>query len=212
MAEIPIHLESREHDGARQYAPSASRNKGIIGQQLVNILPKHARVLEIASGTGEHAVHMCMQRRDLWWQPSDPNLEARQSQNAWANKCAGQIGTSLNIDVTKAAWETHVENASVIFCSNMIHIAPWEATLGLAKGAGELLGPDGIVVLYGPFLEEKSNAASNLEFDRALKARNAEWGVRFLESVKHIFALAGFNSAQRIAMPKNNLLLVFRQS
>ena len=130
----------------------------------------------------------------------------------WALERQGQILDSLTLDATKANWIQGLDDFDAIFCANMIHIAPWEAALGLARGAGEILSVGGQMFLYGPFQEGDDTAESNLKFDVNLKSRNPAWGVRHLDSVKHIFADAGFNMTARIVMPKENRLLIFTKS
>jgi len=208
----PIALESRPAEGSRQFSPSASRNREVIGEVLSGIIPQKAYVLEIASGTGEHALHMSKLRPDLTWQPSDPNPDARASQNDWAKEAKGHMLTSLNIDTSQESWANGLGSYDILFCANMIHIAPWEAALGLASAAPDLIKPKGIVVLYGPFKDSDKTAPSNLDFDVSLKSRDPKWGVRDLASVKHIFAKVGFSDCKRIVMPKNNLILVFQRS
>lgn len=205
----PIHLESREAQGARLYSPSAGRNKARLGEEIGERLPEGARVLEIASGTGEHAAHICALRDDVIWQPSDPNPESRESQNAWAEDFSGRMKHSVSLNTMLNGWWEGLECFDAIFCANMIHIAPWAAALGLAKGAGQICQKGGQVFLYGPFLEGDETAPSNLEFDQNLKNRNPDWGVRSLDDVKHIFADAGLDMDARIVMPANNRLLVF---
>lgn len=213
MTKPPIHLETREADkGARQKSPSAGRNREVIGKALSAIIPQGGAVLEIASGTGEHALHMCQLRPDLTWQPSDPNAEARASQDDWAREADGRMLPSVNLDVSAKDWENAFSDIGAIFCANMIHIAPWSAAKGLASGAGKLLSSGGKFILYGPFLDGARSAPSNLQFDTNLKVRNPVWGVRNLGDVKHIFALAGLAHQQTLTMPKNNLILVFERS
>ena len=209
MSKDPIHLEERDTKGQRLFSPSAGRNKDVIGQVLKQYLPRGARVFEVASGTGEHALHFCGLREDIIWQPSDPDEASRQSQKAWSNNRPSQMLNSLNIDVTAENWWTGLPQFEGIFCANMIHIAPWEAALGMVAGAKHILAPKGLLFLYGPFMEGDETAVSNLEFDKNLKKRNSKWGVRDLGSVKHIFADAGFNMMARIVMPKENRLLIF---
>lgn len=209
MSKVPIHLENREKLGARLYSPTAARNKGPIGEVLAEYLPQDAKILEIASGTGEHAAHMCGVRPDIKWQPTDIDPESRSSQNAWRKDAPGQMYPALSIDTTAPAWWGGIEGVGVIYCANMIHIAPWEAALGLAKGAGELLPAGGVMALYGPFQEGPGTAESNLDFDANLKRRNPAWGVRDLAPVKHIFADAGLSLSARHVMPAENRLLVF---
>jgi len=211
MTKDPTHLESQDIEGARLFSPSVGRNKGPISEVLVKHLTKGARVLEIASGTGEHAVHICGLRDDIIWQTSDPDDKSRASQNAWAKDCPGQILPSLDLNTMSKNWGTGLDGFDVIYCANMIHIAPWEAALGLARGAADLLRPSGKLFLYGPFLEGRETAPSNLQFDQSLKLRNPEWGVRKIDSVKHIFADTGFNMEARIVMPRENRLLIFQK-
>ncbi len=209
MAKDPIHLENRESLARRQMSPTAGRNSKPIAGILKDILPQNAKVLEIASGTGEHAVAMCNTRPDILWQSSDPDARSRLSQDAWRTTCPKQIYPSLDIDTTKLEWWGGFSSFDVIFCANMIHIAPWSAALGLAKGASQLLSENGLAILYGPFLEGAKTAESNLKFDLNLKARNPLWGVRSLDSVKHMFADVGFNLRARYEMPKENRILIF---
>ncbi len=208
----PIHLENRENQGLRLYSPTAGRNAGPISEQLLQILPKNASVLEIASGTGEHAVACCECRPDISWQNSDPDERSRGSQDAWRSECPGQISPSLAISTSNPKWWAELAPFDAIYCANMIHIAPWEAALGLAKGAGAVIKPQGLMILYGPFLEGAKTAQSNLNFDQTLKSRNPDWGVRSLDSVKHIFADVGFNLQARIEMPAENRILVFSKA
>jgi len=205
----PIHLENREQAGERLFSPTAGRNKEPISQVINEYISEGARVLEIASGTGEHGAYMCGVRPDILWQPSDPNAESRASQDDWAKDCIGRMLPSLDIDTTLINWTEDLPNFDVIYCANMIHIAPWEAALGLVSGAAKLLGKGATFILYGPFLEGNETAESNLAFDTNLKARNPAWGVRNLEDVKHIFSEAGFTHTARIVMPKENRMLIF---
>jgi len=212
MAKDPIHLENRENDGLRLYSPTAGRNSGPISMELSKLLPKNAAVLEIASGTGEQAVATCKARTDITWQPSDPDERSRQSQNAWRNEVHGQMHQPLEIDTMSPKWWGDFGSFDAMFCANMVHIAPWEAALGYADGARQLLREHGQAILYGPFQEGDKTVPSNLKFDENLKARNPLWGVRKLDSVKHMFADRGFNLQARIEMPANNLILVFSRT
>ncbi len=196
----------------RLYSPSAGRNSGPISDVLSERIVPKAKVLEIASGTGEHAVAVCQKRTDIIWQPSDPDAKSRRSQDAWRSACPGQILPSIPISMTEFEWWATIGDINAIYCANMIHIAPWEAALGLAEGAGQLLQSGQSLFLYGPFLEGESTAQSNLDFDQSLQFRNSTWGVRSLDSVKHIFADMGFNLEARIEMPAENLLLVFSKA
>jgi len=209
----PIALEDRGQQGKRLFSPTAGRNQGVIAEALADSLKQNARVLEVGSGTGEHGIATLAERPDLFWQFSDPDLQSRESHMAWMSHAGYDLPLSLNLDVCEEGWIKDLPKYDTIFSANMIHIAPWEATIGLAKGAETILGEDGKICLYGPFLEGSSSISSNLRFDQNLKARNAAWGVRELDSVKHIFAKHGFNRMTRRDMPKNNLFLVLsRQS
>ena len=209
---LPLALEKREAMSGRLVSPSAGRNSDVISNMLNEHLPRGARVLEIASGTGEHAVASCKKRPDILWQPSDPDAASRGSQNAWAREREGQILPSLDINTMQADWASHLGRFDAIFCANMIHIAPWEAAIGLAAGCAKICPQGANVILYGPFLEGEETAPSNLSFDASLKARNPAWGVRKLDSVKHIFSQAGFTLAAPIVMPKENRTLIFTKS
>lgn len=209
MTKPPIALEDREEVGARRFSPSSGRNKDVIAQHLKTILPDEAHVLEIASGTGEHGVSVCSVRSDISWQYSDPDAESRASEDDWRRDNPMQLRPSLPLDMTSPEWWGGLPDYNALYAANMIHIAPIEACEGLAMGAAHILKEGGIVCLYGPFLQEGKSASSNLEFDKNLKARNPEWGVRDQSLVKHIFAKAGFNESRLIEMPKNNHIFVF---
>ena len=206
----PIALEDRGEDGARLFSPSAARNREPIGVELARLLPKCARVLEVASGTGEHAVHIARLRPDLVWQPSDIDDTSIASQTAWRSEAPDSIMESQHLSVTEDGWWTRFnEPFDAIFCANMIHIAPWEAAKGLAAGARHNLERGGICILYGPFLKNGDGPQSNRDFDANLRSRNADWGVRELSDVKQLFALQGLELREAVAMPANNDLLVF---
>ncbi len=208
----PSHMETRKTIGQKLVSPSSLRNGSPIAQKLLPLLAKNARVLEIASGTGQHGAYMCEQRSDINWQFTDIDQEARQSQNAYAQDFPRQMNPSLHVDVTADNWQSKLEAADVIYCANMVHIAPWEAALGLAKGAKKLLGGNGVLCIYGPFLLERNSAQSNLDFNASLKSRNPQWGVRTLESVKHIFADEGLYLHSAMDLPRDNYFLVFKPS
>lgn len=204
----PIALEERSDVDGRLFSPSAGRNKSFIGDVLAEIMPNNASVLEIASGTGEHGVEAAARRADVSWQFSDPDETSRISQAAWIDSLGLGFPAPVNIDTAQPGWSLGLESYDLIFCSNMIHIAPWEAAVGIAKEAAACLSPEGMIGLYGPFLQGEDSVPSNLDFDASLKSRNPRWGVRELESVKHIFAKNGFNQLTRREMPKNNLFLL----
>jgi len=196
---------------AKQYAPAAARNREPIAQALRGVLPPSGLVLEIASGTGEHAVHFARCFPDLDWQPSDMAEAALSSIAAWREESgATNLKAPLRIDLLSGTWP--IDRADAIFCANMAHIAPWEATVGLFEGAGRILDGAGPLVIYGPFLEKGlATAPSNMAFDANLKARDASWGLRRLEDLDRLAVRAGMVRTARAAMPANNLLLVYRR-
>lgn len=196
---------------ARQYAPAAARNREPISTVLKHALPKTGLVLEIASGTGEHAVHLAETFPDLVFQPSDPSEAARTSIGAWiATTGLDNIRAPLVLDATQAVWP--ITAADAVMCINMIHISPWAATIGLIQGAARLLPAAAPLYLYGPYQRSgKHTAPSNAAFDADLKARNPDWGVRDLDAVAALARDAGFSAPEVIEMPANNLSLVFRR-
>lgn len=207
----PIALEDRASDGARLSSPSAARNREPIMAVLNARLPQDARVLEIASGTGEHALAVVSGRPDLSWTPSDPDPASRASENAWAQDADGRIQPALDLDVCQAGWWDGLEAVEAMYCANMIHIAPWEAAEGLFAGARHLLTRDGALYLYGPFQEGAETAPSNLDFDASLKQRDPRWGVRALSDVDALAARHGLVRIERLEMPSNNLMLTFKR-
>ena len=208
----PIALEDRDSAGARLSSPSAARNAGPISDVLARILPQGAVVQEIGSGTGEHALAACRARGDIAWRPSDPDPQSRASQDAWAAELDGRIAPSREIDASASGWWREIDPFDALVCMNVIHISPWPVAEGLAAGAAGALKPGGLIFLYGPFKEGEATAPSNLSFDENLKARDPRWGVRDLEDVCALMAGHGFDLAERIDMPANNLSLVFRRS
>jgi hypothetical protein len=167
--------------------------------------------LEIASGSGEHAVHFASSFPALVFQPTDPSEEALASIAAWRQETAlPNMRAPLALDVTAAPWP--INHADAVTCINMIHIAPWEATLGLMAGAARIIPPDGLLFLYGPYKRAGQHTApSNAEFDASLRERDARWGVRDLETVAAEATAMGFAAPMIEAMPANNLSLIFRR-
>lgn len=207
-----VALEARASDAARLSSPSAGRNKIVIAATLAEILPQKGRVLEIASGTGEHALACVQARPDLCWTPSELDPASRASVDAWAAHADGRITPCLTVDVSAPDWADGVEPVDAVFCANMIHIAPWSAALGLFDGAARLLAPGRSLHLYGPFLEGADTAPSNIEFDSSLKQRDPRWGVRDRDAVETLARDCGFGPAKRTVMPANNLLLSFARA
>ncbi|MDX1376821.1 MAG: DUF938 domain-containing protein [Burkholderiales bacterium] len=196
----------------RLSSPSAQRNRGPILEVLRRVLPATGRVLEIASGTGEHVVHFARALPGLSWQPSDPDAAARDSIGAWlAHEKPGNVLAPIALDMTNARWPYMLEKVDAVVCINMIHIAPWEACLGLLYGCEQLLPPGGPLVLYGPFMRGgRHTAPSNAAFDESLRQQDARWGVRDVDDVAREAALRGFHLAEVVEMPANNLTLILR--
>jgi hypothetical protein len=196
---------------ARIHAPAASRNRDPILGVLRRVLPPSGLVLEVASGSGEHAVHFAAALPGLVFQPSDPDPERRASIDAWtASIGLPNVRPALSLDATEGHWP--VQAAHAVLCFNMIHIAPFAAALGLLRGAARALGKGGRLVLYGPFRRDGAHTTpSNTAFDADLRARNPEWGVRNLENVAAEGARAGFGAPMVEAMPANNLCLIFQR-
>lgn len=195
----------------RQHAPSAERNREPILAVLERVLPATGTVLEIASGTGQHAIHFAAALPHLVWQPSDLDDEARASIAAWtAHSVLANVLPPLALDVRGASWG--IEAAAAIVCINMIHISPWASAQALIGGAGRLLGPGGVLFLYGPYRRGGAHTApTNAAFDEQLQRRNPAWGVRNMEDVMALADAAGFDADEPIDMPANNFSLVFRK-
>lgn len=194
--------------GARRRAPAAARNVGPIGDVLAEWLPPSGLVLEIASGTGEHALAFARRFPALEWQPTDPDPEALTSIAAWAQDGPANLRPPIAFDVTALDWP--VGQADAILCINMVHISPWQCSLKLLDGAGRILPPGAPLILYGPWLEQRVEPApSNLAFDASLKDRNPDWGLRLVEDFAGEAAKRGLTLTQRRPMPSNNLMLMF---
>lgn len=195
----------------RREAPAAARNRQPILDVLTPRLPAQGLVLEVASGSGEHIVHFAEALPDLVFQPSDPSPEARASIDDWVQTLAlGNVRPALALDAAGDVWP--LERADAVLCCNMIHIAPWEAAVGLIAGAGRLLSSGGTLYLYGPYRRGgRHTAPSNEAFDLDLRRRDAAWGVRDLEAVASLAEARGFGVPEIIDMPANNLSLVFKR-
>ena len=195
----------------KRHAPAAERNREPIAAVLTEELPAEGLVLEVASGTGEHAVHFARTYPRLTWQPSDPDPEALESIAAWrAEEGLANLREPVLLDAAAAGWP--VVAADAVLCINMIHISPDAATEGLLAGAAALLAPGAPLILYGPYLEAAvETAPSNLEFDAWLKRRDPGFGLRSAEWLDELAAARGFARTRRVAMPANNLTLVYRR-
>lgn len=197
---------------SRRSAPAALRNREPIREVLADWLPPGGLVLELASGTGEHAVHFASSFPRLEWQPSDPDEGAIASIAAWRD-VAGlpNLRAPVRLDVRDANWP--IGRADAILSINMVHISPWDAALGLLDGAAMLLQPGAPLILYGPWIEVGvSTAPTNLGFDQDLRARDPEWGLREVETFAAEAESRGLSLFQRRHMPANNLMLLFRRS
>jgi hypothetical protein len=197
---------------AKRHAPATERNREPIADVLARVLPASGQVLEIASGTGEHAVFFAARFPAIHWLPSDPDTDAVASIAAYRAEYAGDnLAAPLLLDAAAPdSWP--VRAADAIVCINMVHISPWEATLGLFRGAAQILsGKDLPLILYGPFFEQGVQAApSNLTFDESLKARDPRWGIRNIEDTDALAGANGFRRSSRHALPANNLAMVYR--
>ena len=191
--------------------PSAERNKGPVLEVLALVLPRRGLVLEIASGTGQHVVHFANALPDLTWQPSDPDQELRHSiALRVTEEHRDNIERPIDLDVTRLPWP--LQTADAVVAINMIHVAPWSATLALFEGAKALLSPGQVLFLYGPYRRDgRHTSPGNAQFDLDLRARNPEWGLRDLEAVSDVAAGAGFELAEIVGMPANNFSLVFKR-
>lgn len=197
--------------GARRSAPAALRNREPIAEVLANWLPETGLVLEVASGTGEHAAWFAGRFPNLDWQPSDVHPHALASIRAWrAESGLSNLREPLTIDAAALDWP--IDRADAVLSINMVHISPWSAALGLLDGAARLLGPGAPLILYGPWLSDAIDTApSNLDFDRDLKRRDPDWGLRKVEDFAAEAARRGLVFVEQEAMPANNLMLLFRK-
>lgn len=196
----------------KRYAPATERNREPLGDVLDQELPATGLLLEIASGTGEHAAYFAGRYPHLEWQPTDPDADARASIAAWrAEAGLPNLRPPLMLDASSSDWP--VGTADAILCVNMVHISPPEATEGLMAGAGRVLVSDAPLVLYGPYLEAGvATAPSNIAFDASLKARNPHWGLRTVAWLDALAQSNGLARTRRTEMPANNLVLVYRKA
>jgi len=202
--------------GLKLASPAAQRNREPILAVLRRHLPAEGAVLELASGTGEHVVHFAAALPGLTFQPTDADAAARASTAAHAADARlANVRAPLALDATAPRWDLPADVAAqlvAIVCINMIHISPWEATLGLLRGAGKALPPGGLLFLYGPYRRGGAHTApSNADFDASLRARNPSWGVRDLEAVVAEAQSCGFALVEIVDMPANNLSVVLRK-
>ena len=194
----------------KRHAPATERNRDAIVAVLREELPPSGLVLEVASGSGEHAIRFAAAFPALDWQPSDPDSAALVSIAAWREEAGlANLRPPVRLDAA-APWP--VERSDAILCINMVHISPWTATLGLLRGAGACLPPGGLLYLYGPYLREgMETAPSNLAFDASLRARDPQWGLRRVEDMIAAADAQGLRFDRLVEMPANNLSLLFRK-
>jgi SAM-dependent methyltransferase len=187
------------------------RNREPILEVLRRILPEPGLVLEVGSGTGEHAAYFATAMPGLIWQPSDSDPALRESIAAHAEACdAANLAAPLDLDTTSDEWP--VAAADAVVSINMIHIAPWTCSEGLVRGAARILPPHGPLYLYGPFMRDgRHTAPSNATFDRSLRAEDPRWGVRDVAEVAALAAGHGLALDEITHMPSNNLSVVFRK-
>jgi hypothetical protein len=196
-------------DDPRRCSPAAERNAAPILAELQRLLPPQGLLLEIASGTGQHAA-FCSAGLPGWqWWPSEAEGDALPSIRAW---CAGlaNVRPPLQLDVLQAPWPGVPAAVDAVYCANLIHIAPWACCAALMQGAAHHLAPHGLLITYGPYLEDGvSTSPGNLAFDADLRARSPDWGLRRREDVQAEASRVGLVLRERVAMPANNLLLVW---
>lgn len=198
----------------RRHAPATLRNRDAILAVLREHLPTSGSVLEIASGSGEHVSWFADHLPALVWQPSDPDPAALASITAWSKDVAqGTVLPPLLLNAAAPASDWPVSRADAILCCNMVHIAPWEAAVGLMAGAGALLPSGAPLILYGPFIQDGVDTApSNLDFDLSLRSRDQRWGLRTVSAVEAEAQRNGLTLSRILTMPANNLSLIFRKS
>jgi SAM-dependent methyltransferase len=198
--------------GACRSAPAALRNREPIAEVLRDWLPESGLVLEIASGTGEHAVHFAQAFPQLDWQPSDLHPGVLESIRAWCRATdLPNMREPVVIDAAAAEWP--IGRSDAVLSINMVHISPWNASLGLIEGAARILPEGGPLILYGPWLKDDIRTApSNMAFDADLRRRDPEWGLRRVEDFGAAAEPHGFELVETRSMPANNLMLLLRRT
>lgn len=201
------------------FSPAADRNKEAILQVLRSLLPPQSSVLEIASGTGQHAQHFAGACPGWVWQPTEADASMLPLIDTRCRDLGGlaNVRPAAKLDVQQTPWPLGLDSADAlrfdaVYCANLLHISPWSTCPALMQGAAVCLRPNGLLLLYGPFRREGvPTAPSNEAFDLDLKARNAEWGLRWLAAVEREAIAAGLRLRDVITMPANNLLVVFQR-
>lgn len=197
----------------KKHAPATLRNRDAIADVLRRELPEAGTVLEVASGSGEHALYFAELFPFLSWKPSDPSKEALASIAAYREDYAGEnLSPPLRLDASQPEhWD--IGQFDAIFCANMVHISPWAVTEGLIKGAAQVLTEKAPLLLYGPYFEDGVEPAeSNLGFDQSLRMRDSSWGIRQVLEIDTFAELYGLSRSARYEMPANNLTLVYRRN
>ena len=208
----PAHRVTAADMAALPFSAAAERNASPILAALATRLGDSANVLELASGTGQHAAHFAVAQPGWRWQPTEAQAAALASIDA---RCAGlpAVKPALRLDVMEAVWPLAAAGFDAVYCANLLHISPWATTAALMHGASRCLRADGLLVVYGPFVVTgQPLAPSNAAFDADLQARNGAWGLRALHEVAQTALAQGLVLDECLAMPANNLLLVLRRS
>jgi SAM-dependent methyltransferase len=191
---------------------AAERNKDPILTVLESVLPPTGSVLEIASGTGQHICYFAQSLPGLHWQPTEPDAEGREAIAARVRGAnLANVAPPIALDVHEPRWPV-AGDVDAIVCINMIHISPWSATQALCAGAARHLRTGGLLLTYGPYLQNGTAAQSNLDFDASLRRRNPDWGLRDLDDVTRLAAGHGLTRRQVVPMPANNLTVVFAKT
>ena len=190
--------------------PSPERNKEPILEVFRRVLPSSCTVLEVASGSGQHAVFFAENLPGITWLPTDIDEKRLASIRAWRDD-SGELNLlePIRLDVLADNWD--IDEVEVVFSANMVHITPWECCIGLLDGARRHVTPGGQLILYGPFrVDGEHTAPSNATFDESLRERDPRWGIRDLEAIRD--AASGFVLEERVEMPANNQVLIFRRT
>ncbi len=196
----------------KSHAPATLRNRDPILEVLKRVLPAEGLVLEVASGSGEHASYFAPALGGLSWQPTARDSNDRASISAWAAEgTSDNLLDPLDLDVLRTPWP--VAQAAAIVCCNMVHISPWAVTQALMAGAGRTLSVGGVLYLYGPYkIDGSHTAASNQAFDESLRSRDPQWGIRDLDDVIAAAARHALSHIETVAMPANNQSVIFRRT
>ncbi len=212
MAKSATHASQSVTDGDRLIFQAPERNKAPILEVLKEILPKSGRVVEIGAGSGQHTAFFGAHFSGLEWQATEPDETNRRSIRAWIGHAGiDNAPPPLDLDTRQSDWP--IDHADAVISSNVIHIAPWDACVGLVAGAGRIVGAGGVLIFYGPFSEGGVHTSpGNADFDGTLKASNREFGIRDVDDVTVLAREHGFALERAVRMPSNNLSLIYRKS